>query len=144
MAQLVKNPPTNAEDARDLGSIPGSQRSPGGGHENPLQCLFLENLMDRGAWRATVHRVTELDTPEWLSMHASIRANLFKFVLNNNPNVQQKENEETHWSVFYIWAKQDIQKRTFYKISLLSNSGVDKTRETEARQTVTFYEGGIN
>ena len=61
---VVKNPPANAGDLRDIGSIPGSQRSPGGGHENPLQCLFLENLMDRGAWRATVHRVTELDTPE--------------------------------------------------------------------------------
>ena len=42
----------------DLGSIPGSGRSPGGGHGNPLQYSCLENPMDRGAWRATVHRVT--------------------------------------------------------------------------------------
>ena len=43
----------------DLGSIPGSGRSPGGGHGNPLQYSCLENPMDRGAWRATVHRVTK-------------------------------------------------------------------------------------
>ena len=49
---MVKNPPANAGD---LGSIPGSGRSPGGGHGNPLQHSCLENPMDRGAWRATVH-----------------------------------------------------------------------------------------
>ena len=44
--------------ARDPGSIPGLERSPGGGHGNPLQYSCLENPMDRGAWRATVHRVS--------------------------------------------------------------------------------------
>ena len=43
-------------------SIPGSGRSPGGGHGNPLQYSCLENSMDRGAWRATVHRVTKSQT----------------------------------------------------------------------------------
>ena len=43
----------------DLGLIPGSGRSPGGGHGNPLQYSCLENLMDRGAWWATVHGVTK-------------------------------------------------------------------------------------
>ena len=47
----------NAEDARDMGLIPGLGRSPGGGHGNPLQYSCLENPMDRGAWRATVHRL---------------------------------------------------------------------------------------
>ena len=46
----------------DLGLIPGLGRSPGGGHGNPLQCSCLENPMDRGAWRATVHGVTESQT----------------------------------------------------------------------------------
>ena len=46
----------NAGDARDMGSIPGLGRSPGGGHGNPLQYSCLENPMDRGAWQATVHR----------------------------------------------------------------------------------------
>ena len=61
---MVKSPPANAGDIRDRGSIPGSGRSRGGGHGNPLQYSCLENPMDRVAWRATVHSVTELDTTE--------------------------------------------------------------------------------
>ena len=59
-----KELPANAGDVRDLDSIPGSARSPGGGHGNPLQYSCLENPMDRGAWRATVHRVTMSQTPQ--------------------------------------------------------------------------------
>ena len=55
---VVKNPPANAGDKRDSGLIPGLGRSPGGGHGNSLQYSCLENPMDRGAWRATVHGVT--------------------------------------------------------------------------------------
>ena len=55
----VKNLPASAGDVRDAGSIPGSGRSPGGGHGNPLQYSSLETPLDRGAWRATVHRVTK-------------------------------------------------------------------------------------
>ena len=51
MVLVVKNPPGNAGDIRDVGLIPGSGRSPGKGHGNPLQHSYLENLMDRGAWR---------------------------------------------------------------------------------------------
>ena len=54
-----KNPSANAGDARDVGLIPGSGRSPGGGNDNPLQYSCLENPMDRGVWQATVHRVTK-------------------------------------------------------------------------------------
>ena len=61
---MVKNLSANAGDIRDVGSIPGLGRSPGGGHGNPLQYSCLENPTDRGAWQATVHRVTELDTNE--------------------------------------------------------------------------------
>ena len=56
---MVKNPPASAGDRRDTGSIPGSGRSPGGGHGNPLQYSCLENPMDRGAWQATVHGVAK-------------------------------------------------------------------------------------
>jgi len=49
----------NAGDAGDAGSIPGSGRSPGGGHGNPLQYSCLKNPIDRRAWRATVHRASE-------------------------------------------------------------------------------------
>ena len=54
----------NAGAAGDTGSIPGLGRPSGVGHGNPLQYSFLENPMDRGARRATVHRVAELDTME--------------------------------------------------------------------------------
>ena len=50
MVLVVKNPPANAGDTRDMSSIPGSGRSPGGGHGNPHQYSWLENAMDRGAW----------------------------------------------------------------------------------------------
>ena len=56
---VVKNPPASAGEIRVMGSVPGSGRSPGGGHGNPLQYSCLENLMDRGAWRATVHGVAK-------------------------------------------------------------------------------------
>ena len=52
VALVVKNSPANAGVVRDLGSIPGSRRSPGGGHGNPLQYSCLEDPMDRGAWRS--------------------------------------------------------------------------------------------
>ena len=51
-----KKKPASAGDIRDMGSIPGSGRTPGGGHGNPLQYSCLENPTDRGAWRATVLR----------------------------------------------------------------------------------------
>ena len=56
---MVKNLPTNARDAGDAGLIPGWGRSPRVGNGNPLQYSCLENPMDRGAWRATVHGVTK-------------------------------------------------------------------------------------
>ena len=64
VALLVKDLPANAGDIEDIGSIPGLERSPGGGHGNPLQYSCLENPMDRGAWQATVHGVTESDTTD--------------------------------------------------------------------------------
>ena len=62
---MVKNPPANAGDVRDVGSISGLERSPGGGHGNPFQYSCLENPVDRGARWATVHRVAKsCDTTE--------------------------------------------------------------------------------
>ena len=62
LAPLVKNPPAKAEDVRDVSSIPGLGRSPGGGHGNPLQYSCLENSMDKGAWWAIVRGVTKSQT----------------------------------------------------------------------------------
>ena len=59
---MVKNPPANAGDVRDVGSIPLSGKSPGEEHGNPLQYSCLENPMDRGAWRVTVHEVIKGQT----------------------------------------------------------------------------------
>ena len=61
---VVKNPPASAGDA---GLICGLGRSPGRGHDNPLQYSCLGNPMDRGAWQATVLGVTELDMTWWIN-----------------------------------------------------------------------------
>ena len=67
---MVKNLPATAGDIRDVDSIPGSGRSPGEGPENPPQYSCLENAMDRGSCKATVHRVTKSQTQlKQLSTH---------------------------------------------------------------------------
>ena len=62
--QSLGQEPASVGDVRDVGSIPGSGRSSGGGRGNPLQYSCRENPMDRGAWWAMVRGVTELDTTE--------------------------------------------------------------------------------
>ena len=73
---VVKNPPANAGDTRDVSSIAGLGRSPGAGNGNPLQYSCLGNPVDRGAWRAIVHGVvkseTQLNTQSMLLTHISI------------------------------------------------------------------------
>ena len=59
---MGKETACNAGNVREVGLIPGSRRSSGEGHGNPLQYSCLENPMDRGAWRATVHRVAKSQT----------------------------------------------------------------------------------
>ena len=64
MVLIVKNPLANAGDIRDVGLVPGLGRASGGRQSNPLQYSCLENPMDRGAWRGTIHEVAESDTIE--------------------------------------------------------------------------------
>ena len=59
VALVVKNTPANVGDTKDMGTIPGSRRSPGVENGNPLQYSCLENSMDRRSWQAIVHRVTK-------------------------------------------------------------------------------------
>ena len=67
---VIKNPPANARDIRDVGSIPALGRSPGGEHGNPLQYSCLENPTDRGTQWATVYRVAKSQTQlKQLSTH---------------------------------------------------------------------------
>ena len=78
---MVKNLPANAGDIKDVSSVLGLGRSPGGGHGNPLQYSCQENSMDRGAWWAVVLRVTKSQTRlKRLSTHAlcSYKAFLLK------------------------------------------------------------------
>ena len=67
---VVKKPPANAGDARNVYSLPESGRCPGGGNGNPLQYPCLENPMERGSWQATVHGVAKSGTQ--LSDHTRI------------------------------------------------------------------------
>ena len=61
---MVKNPPANEGDIRDVGRIPGLGTSSGGGNGNLIEYSCLESPMDRGAWWALAHRVTQSDTTE--------------------------------------------------------------------------------
>ena len=73
---VVKNPPVDAGDTRDKGSIPGLERSPEVGNGNPLQYSCLENSTDRGAWQATVSGVAKSSKhthqTTYLSIHAVV------------------------------------------------------------------------
>ena len=75
---VVENPPASAGDIRDTGLIPGSGRSPGGGHDHQLQHSCLENCMDRGAWSAPMNGVEE--SWMWLTTHTHSK-NLWRTVV---------------------------------------------------------------
>ena len=74
VAHLVKDLPANVGDLREVGSIPGSGRSPREGNVNVLQDSYLKNSMDRGTWWAIVHKVAKSNTNEhaYTSIHTAI------------------------------------------------------------------------
>ena len=83
---VVKNLPAHTGDIRDTASIPGSRRSPGEGHGNPLQYSCLENPMDRGTWGAIVHRVRKSQTRlKRFSRHAGRSLLLFIYDCVESP-----------------------------------------------------------
>ena len=87
VALVVKSPPAETGDIRDLGSVPGLGRSPGAGNGNSLQYSCLENPMDRGAWQATVLGITkELDTTEATQHDRRIYGHSFHFKLSLGRN----------------------------------------------------------
>ena len=67
-----KNPPVRARHTGDMGSIPGSGRSPGGGNLNPFHYSCLGNSMDKGPWWATIKRAAELDMTKHAHTHTHI------------------------------------------------------------------------
>ena len=79
---MVKNLPADTGGIRDAGLIFGSGRSPGGKNGNPLQHSYLENSKHRGAWWATVHRVTKSQTQ--LSTHTIMKTKwtVHKYIVN--------------------------------------------------------------
>ena len=82
---MVKNPPANTGDIRDVVSIPVSGRCPGGGNGNPLQYSCLEHPMNRGAWQATVLRITKSQTQlKQLNMHNTTNPQLTLFSMVKN------------------------------------------------------------
>ena len=104
---VVRNPPANAEDLRDVGFIPGSGRSPGGGHCIPLQYSCLEKPMDRGAWQATVHGVAKGQIRlKWLSSCSSrwsLRGKLEEGCLSALSGVVQEPYLSCFWMRRVSW-----------------------------------------
>ena len=77
---VVKHPPASAGSIRDTHSIPGSGRSPGGDHGNPLQCSCLENPMDKGAWWTTIQSIPKSWT-QWKRFN--MQTHTMKFIYSN-------------------------------------------------------------
>ena len=97
MALVIKNPPVNAGDIRNAGSIPGLGRLPGGGQGNPLQCSCLENPVDRGTWRVTVHGVTKSQIQlKQLSLHAC--RNLRRHFLRRMSGTSHRRQVTREWA----------------------------------------------
>ena len=92
---VVTNLPVNAGDIRDEGWILGPGRSPGRGHGNLLQYSCLENLMERGAWQATVHGVTKSWTLlKQLNMHACKKSRDRAVPINRNAKARGKKRRD--------------------------------------------------
>ena len=84
---MLKNLDASAGELRDPGSIPGSGRWPGGGHGNLLQYSCLENSMDRGAWKATVHGATESGMTEHTHTHTHTHKYIHTYTLVQQLNI---------------------------------------------------------
>ena len=115
---VVKNSPASAENIRDVGSIPGWKRSPGGGRGNPLQYSCPENPMDRGPWWATVYRVAKSRT--WLKqvqMHAQRWGSILGLV--------QDLSEKNMLSFLLIWSFTTVSHKLWATI-LLKNEAIIK------------------
>ena len=125
---VVQNLPAIAGDVRDMCSIPGLGRSPGGGHSNPLQYSCLGNPMDRGAWRATVHRVAKIHTwLKWLSTHNEGKLDKLNYVEINNFQSSNRIN----WKGNPLSNRWYLQNTYLTKDSYLNIKGLRQIRKLE-------------
>ena len=85
----IKNPPANAGNTRDMVLIPGLGRSSGEGNGNPLQYSCLKNSMDRGAWRATVHKVSQSRTRQ--SAHTRVCVHIHTLFIDEDTAIEREE-----------------------------------------------------
>ena len=105
---MVKKPPANAGDMRDVGSVPGSGRSPGEGNGNALQYSCLENPMVRGAWQVTAHGVTKSRTR--LKQLSTTTATA-PFIFNVQSNIWAQASFEKQAFCYIIFSCK-LQKKT--------------------------------
>ena len=131
VALVVKNSPANAGDIRDIGSIPGSGRSPRGGHDNSLQYSCLENPVDRGAWRAAVQRVAKSWT--WLSDLAHKRTGS----LGKGMRCSQDGGPHAFWPISLLnlkaqdWTSMQVfQSTNWSSIHMTRKAGIVKLSQT--------------
>ena len=129
MAQEVKDPPARQGATGDLGSTPGLGRPPGGGNGNPVQCSCLENPMGRGAWWATVRRVTDSDMPE----HRAHRHGEPAMV---EQGAVRKQTE--HWAAAAPWPGTAPAHSTALLLADLHATGTDVVQSRVQLQAVSF------
>ena len=124
---VIKNPPANAGN---VGSIPGSRRSPGIRNVKPLQYSWLGNPMDRGAWRATVHGVTKSQT--WLSDWA--QAHTYNPPGSNKQQFRKFKGQPL--GCLYVGICSSSQKREAYRVAEVGSLAISAPREVEGPHIV--------
>ena len=113
VAPVVKKPLANAGDTGDLGTIPGSGESSWDWeHGNPLNYWHLENLMNRGAWQATVHSITKSQTQlKWLRMHTFNNRNKWTTIWQGLTNITLSKRSHTQEATYCMILLTQSSKR---------------------------------
>ena len=134
---MVKNLPASAGDVRDTSLIPGLGRSLGGGHGNPLQYSCLENPMDRGAWRATVHSVAKSRT--WLKLLSTHAQDI---CFQSNTSLRKST-----WSVVNLERRVVVKALLFsyaFKTDVNQLLHISRDRQTNQFSSVHFSRSSVS
>ena len=134
----LKNPPANAGDIRDACLIPGSGRSPEEGNGTPLQYSCLENPIDRGAWQATVHVVTQSWMTEATAQPRMAHVYTYKGVLLGHKkewNLAIWNNKDGLQGYYDEWKKSERERQILYDITYAWNLKVKQTSEYSKKET---------